>query len=259
MILYPFSFVNDFWGIFFLSAVSSLVVLVIYKYLSAPEKIKDAKDKIKANILAIRLYRDFWKVILASFGKSVLYTLKYFSLNLLPLVVVLPILAPIFSQMDVRYGMRPFEADEVAVVKAYFNVDVETLDIKLAQSDFVKPLMKPVFIKAKKEVDWKLAVRSDKAFDLAIEVGDKTYKKVLAAGKYTGAISNKKYSHSNFNHFIYPAEPLFVTGNELEAVYIAHPGKTVNFLGTRIHWLWHYLLWTLVIVLGLRKKFGVEF
>ena len=259
VILYPFTFVNDFWGILFLSAVSSLVVLVVYKYLSSPEKIKDSKDKIKANILAIRLYRDFWKVILTSFGKSVLYTLKYFSLNLLPLLVVLPVLAPIFAQMDVRYGMRPFTTDEVAVVKAYFNEDVENLGIKLVESDSFKPLMKPVFIKAEKQVNWKVAVQAQEAVDLEIQVGDSTYKKALAAGNYKGAISNKKYSGSKIDHFMYPAEPLFNSGKELNAVYIAHPGKTVNFLGTRIHWLWHYLVWVLVMVLGLRKKFGVEF
>ena len=259
VILYPFTFVNDFWGVLFLSAISSLVVLVVYKYLSSPEKIKDSKDKIKANILAIRLYRDFWKVILTSFGKSVLYTLKYFSLNLLPLIVVLPILAPMFAQMDVRYGMRPFNMDEVAVVKAYFNEDVENLDIKLVDNGAVKLLMNPVFVKAEKQVNWKVAVRSDKAIDLEIKVGDTTYKKALAAGNYKGAISNKKFSHSNIEHMMYPAEPLFNPAKELDAVYVGHPGKTINFLGTRIHWLWHYLVWVLVIVLGLRKKFGVEF
>ncbi len=259
VILYPFAFINDFWGILFLSAVSSLVVLVVYKYLSSPGKIKDAKDKIKANILAIRLYRDFWKVILISFGKSVLYTLKYFSLNLLPLVLVLPILVPIFSQMDVRYRMRPFQTGEAAVVKAYFNDAVDNLDIQLQASDSVKPLMNPVFVTAKKEVNWRVAVQADNAFDLQIKVGDKIHTKKLAAGNYKGAISNKKYSYSSINHFFYPAEPLFDSAGNLKAVYVAHPGKTVNFLGTRIHWLLHYLVLMLVIVLGLRKKFGVEF
>src|SRR5512136_868508 len=88
LVLYPFGFINPFWGVLFLSILMSFVVLMVYKKISSPKTIKATKEKIKANILAIRIYKDFWKVILSSFFKSMFYTVKYFSLNMVPLLVI---------------------------------------------------------------------------------------------------------------------------------------------------------------------------
>ena len=121
LLLAPFAKTAPFWGIFFLSVVTSLFVLVVYKAVSSPKKVKDTKNRIKANILAIRLYRDFWKIIVASFFKSLYYTGKYFVLNLGPLLLVLPLMFLLFVQMDIRYGMRPFNPGESIVVKARFR------------------------------------------------------------------------------------------------------------------------------------------
>ena len=124
----------------------SFIVLIVYKKISSPETIKITKEKIKANILAIRIYKDFWRVILSSFFKSMFYTAKYFSLNLVPLLVIIPILFPVFVQMDVRYGMRPFRVGEEMIIKAQVSQEPQGLDIKLLESGNIKPKMNPVFI-----------------------------------------------------------------------------------------------------------------
>lgn len=259
VILYPFSFINDFWGILFLSIVSSVVVLVIYKYASSPRLIRRAKNQVKSSILSIRLYKDFWRVILASFAKSLAYTLKYFVLNVGPILFIIPILMPVFAQMDVRYGMQPFEEGKILVVKAKFNRSVEDLDVQLLANRHVEPVMNPVFIKALNEVNWKLRVVNGGTTALEIKVGDRVVQKALFAGDYRGTISNKKFSRSQLDHFIYPVESLFPEDSHLEHIYVRHPGKLVSFLGTRIHWIIHYLVLVLIIVLTLRKRFNVEF
>ena len=55
-------------------------MLVVYRAVSSPAKVRETKNQIKAHILAIRLYRDFWRTIVSSFFKSLYYTGKYLSL-----------------------------------------------------------------------------------------------------------------------------------------------------------------------------------
>lgn len=266
--LYPFSFINDFWGIFFLSLITSLVVLVVYKYLSSPSKIRKAKDKIKANILAIRLYKDFWKVIIGSFFKSLFYILKYFALNIGVIIIILPLLLPLFVQMDVRYGMRPFQPGEEFIIEATFSQDPNSLDIQLLESENFKPTMNPVFINAFKdeektkpmrEVNWKVKVTGEGNAKIRIKVNDNIFEKTLLIGKHHKALSNKKFMDSSLEHFIYPVESLFPGKSDLNYIHIDYPGKIVSFLGLRIHWIIIYLVLVLIIVLALRKRFGVEF
>ena len=268
ILLYPFGFLGDFWELLFLSIVVSLIVLLIFKWVSSPKKIKDTKNKIKSNILAIRLYKDFWKVITASFFKSLFYTFKYFLLNFGPVLILLPFLLPFFVQMDIRYGMRAYENDEVFVVKAKFNSNVYDLDIKMLDNDNFKPVLNPVFINAYEdeehtrliqEVNWKLKTIKNGITDIQLKVNDRIISKNLVIGKYHGALSNKKLRKSSIGHFIYPVENLLAESDQVEAVMIQYPAKSISFLGIRTHWLVYHLILVVIIVLALRKRFGVEF
>jgi len=269
VLLYPFGFINEFWGILFLSALMSLVVLLIYKYISSPRLIKDTKNKIKGNILAIRIYKDFWKVIVISFFKSLFYTFKYFILNFGPVLLIVPILFPAFVQMDVRYGMRPYHVGEEIVIKTEFSQDPNELEVQLLDNGYFKPKMNPVFINSYKqleerkdpiqEVNWKVEAAQEGIAKIEIKVNDKVFEKSLVIGAFRGALSNKKYKDSSLGHFIYPAEGLLTEADTLEDIYIQYPGKSVSFAGIRTHWLIFNLVLVVIIVLAFRKKFGVEF
>ena len=278
IILYPFTFINEFWGILFLSFIISFVVLLVYKYVSSPRKIKNTKNQIKSNILAIRLYKDFWKVIIASFFKSLYYIFKYFALNLGPIIIIIAIMFPLFVQMDIRYGMRPFEVGENFVVKAAFKTNPNDLNIKLMDNNVTSLSMRPVYINSVvtkktlfafiikkekeihiKEVNWKLKSLNNGIHKVQIKVGSDIYEKDLIIGNYRGLLSNKKLGASSFQHFIYPGEGLLSAEGPLRSIYISYPGKNVVFLGMEIHWIILNIIIVVIVVLALRKRFGIEF
>ena len=259
VVMAPLDRLGDFWGILFLSIASSLIVLVVYRHISSPLRIRHAKDQIKASILAIRMYRDFWRVTLSSFLRSLFYTFKYFILNFAPLLLILPILVPVFAQMEVRYGMRPFTVGDTLIVKARVDEGAASMDLTLDESAGFSPAMAPVVVKALNEENWKLRIEKEGFHEIRLRGTDFSVGKSLVAGKYIGALSNRRYARSNWAHFIYPVESLFHEPGPVRSIALKYPGKRIEFLGTRIHWIWHYLVLMLIIVLGLRKRFGVEF
>jgi hypothetical protein len=259
MLLWPFAKFAPFWGIFFLSVVTSLFVLVVYRAISNPQKVKDTKNQIKAHILAIRLYRDFWKTIIVSFFKSLYYTGKYFVLNLIPLFVVLPLMFLLFVQMDIRYGMRPFRVNEDIMVKAGFSQDISKLSVELQADPHFQTRMNPVFITALREVNWKLRASQNGASDIAINVNGTTVRKNLLIGESVPALSNKKMAASSWAHFIYPVEKLLAPAPALKYISLEYPSRSIGFLGIHTHWLVYYLVLTMIIALALKKRFGVEF
>jgi hypothetical protein len=259
LLLAPFAKLPPFWGIFFLSLLTSLFVLAVYRAVSNPKKVTDAKNKIKAHILAIRLYRDFWKVIIVSFFKSLYYTGKYFVLNLFPLLLVLPLMFLLFVQMDIRYGMRPFRTDEDIVVKAGFSRDIGALDVELQADPHFGIRMNPVFITSLREVDWKLRAGRNGTGAIAISVNGTTVSKNLLIGAGLPALSNKKMAASEWAHFIYPVETLLGPAPGLETISLQYPPRSIGFLGIHAHWLVYYFALTMIIALALKNKFGVEF
>jgi hypothetical protein len=259
ILLYPFSFINEFWGILFLSILMSFVVLWIYKWISSPRLVRGAKDKIKANILAIRLYKDSGTVIIISFLKSVAYTFKYFVLNFLPLIVILPVLFPAFVQMDLRYRIRPFQVGEEMVVKAKLNTGIRGQGIRLLEDEHFKPAMSPIFIKALKEADWKLEAREPGKVNVKIKIGDRVYEKLAWIGKSRDAISNMKLRESSLEHFISPVESLLPADGEIDSIYIKHPDRQIKFAGISTHWLVYNIILMVIVVLALKNRFGIEF
>ncbi|MCP5049633.1 MAG: hypothetical protein GY940_20855 [bacterium] len=284
MILYPFSFLNEFWGILFISVLMGFVVLYGYKWISSPGAVKAAKNQIKANILAIRLYKDLWQVIVVSFFKSLAYTFKYFFLNFGPLILILPVLFPAAVQMELRYGSKSFDVGDTLMIKASFVSSPHDLDIQLMDSDYFKTTMNPVVIDAVvrddlhdlvtddldsdsenvkkisiKEVNWKVEALKTGAAVIKIKVGDKIFEKSLVIGASRDAMSNKRMKTSSLSHFLYPVESLLPGGGEVNHIQISYPGKEISFAGITMHWLWYNLILMVIIVVAFMKKFGIEF
>lgn len=259
LLLLPFAKLPPFWGILFLSLLTSLFVLVVYRWISSPAKVRETKNQIKANILAIRLYRDFWRTIVGSFFKSMFYTGKYFVLNLFPLLAVLPLMFLLFVQMDIRYGMRPFRSGESITVKARFASDIVAMEAAIAPSASFRAAMNPVYVDALREIDWKLKAVRDGRTDIAITVDGATASKSLVIGSGLPALSNRKLSASSLEHFIYPVEKLLEAPTPIRSISIQYPARSVSFLGLHAHWLVWYLALTMIIALALKNRFGVEF
>ncbi len=258
-ILYPFSFIGEFWGILFLSVAMSFAILLIYKYISSPVAIRTAKDRIKGNILGMRIYKDSGLIIISSFFKSLFYIAKYLGLNLVPLLVVVPLLFPVFVQMDVRYGMLPFQTGEKFVVKSAFNHDIDNLDIQLLPNPNFKPAMNPVFIRALKETNWKLIALKPGTTQIRVKVGGTVYEKTLVIGRSRAVLCNNKMKVSSWEHFIEPAETLLPSTGEMERITLHYPGRDVTFAGITAPWWLFNLILVVVIVLAFKRRFGVEF
>jgi|GEM_PF-572159 len=274
IILYPFGLIGSWAQILIVSVVSSFIILFFFKKLSSAEKKKKAKDRIRANIFAIRIYKDFWRVILQSFFKSIYYTGKYFILNFAPVLVFLPILFLLSVQLDVRFGMRPFQPGEQFILTAQLNRPPQEIEIQQLTSKQAAPLIPPVYIdsiddrgREVREVNWKMEAREEGPGELVFQIeGDRLTKSIVVGPDEGRPLSNRRFSSAGLSgfprlliSFIHPVEPLMASGNAVEEISLRYPPDTVRFLFLNTHWLVYYILFIFIVVLSLKNRFGVEF
>jgi len=267
VILFPLRNVNEFWPILFLSILMSFFILFLLKYISFPKKIKNEKEKIKANIFAIRIYKDFWKVILSSFFKSLFHTLKYFMFNLAPFLIIIPLLTPIFTQMESRYGVRPFKPSEVVVVKADLKKNIKDAEIYLMKNEHFNPVMPPVFMDYYSEkkgvrihqIDWKIKIIKNGVSTIDIIAFGKQFPKRIVIGDHKISLSDTKYDISGWGHILYPSESLFGENSDIRSISISYPGKLITFMGIKMHWIIWNLIIMVILILVFKDRFGVEF
>src|SRR6266567_8972942 len=101
-----------------ISLVIGLVMVVAFRYTSDQKAIHAAKDRLKAHLLALRLFQDQIHVVLRSYGRIVLATGHYLRLAFKPLLFVIVPMTFLLVQLDRYLESVPLEAGHSFLVKA---------------------------------------------------------------------------------------------------------------------------------------------
>ena len=106
LIFYPLKYTSPALGLLFTSLLTALLILTIFRLTSNQKKIKWAKDKVKAYILEIRLYRDQPRVILKALGNILLFNSMYLRYVLVPFLFIF---IPVIFIMPRSKSFLPFK------------------------------------------------------------------------------------------------------------------------------------------------------
>jgi hypothetical protein len=109
VVMTPFELLGVELALVLVSGLVGIVCLIIFKYISWQAGIKGVKNKIKGNMIAIRIYQDDLWIVFKSVTSVFLRNFQYLGLNFGP---ILPLLIPfvlVLSQFVVRYAYDPIE------------------------------------------------------------------------------------------------------------------------------------------------------
>ncbi len=258
------SWIPRSWDLMPLTLISILVgflVLIVYRTVSSPSLIRKSKDKIKAHILAIRLYKNEWRVILKSVSLSLFWTVRYFALNMIPLLILVPLLAPLFAQLEVRYGISPVEPGALVEIKGSFSHDLDGLEPELIAESWYRPVMAPVYVYARNEAHWRIEILEPGVHRLGIKTSQGRMDKLVRCGDtgHRPALSQKRHRGHILAGLLYPVEPAFEVSEPAYAIQINYPGRHFEVVGLTLHWIWLHLLVVIAVALSQKKRFGIEF
>jgi len=280
IIYFPAKFL-PLWGqLLYAVFISTLIALGIYKLVSSPQRITHTKNLIKGAILEMRLFRDNARVMVLAFLKAIFQTGKYFLLNIFPVIVIFPLLLPLLAQLDTRLSNRPLKVGEIFLVELKLSKSLQDCQVELMPSKYYRPLINPVNVFSRNEVNWKLQALQVGRSDLKVKVNGRVYSKEICI-EQEGIISAHKFQPDLYNHRLYPLQgnlatilsnfffrfvPLFypVSGvfpadGDVLALSIDYPIRNFCFLFLCWHWMLSYLVLVIILALILKKRFGVDF
>jgi len=106
-VLLPFRSLSPWFGLAVVSLLTALLMLEVYKLTSNQSAIRRAKDRIKAHLLEMRLYKDSLRVTLRAQAGILKANLAYMGANLKPLLVMIVPLVLILARLSVWYDRAP--------------------------------------------------------------------------------------------------------------------------------------------------------
>ncbi|MBI2964155.1 MAG: hypothetical protein HYY35_10410 [Deltaproteobacteria bacterium] len=244
-------------GLVLVSALGGVAALAAFRWTSRPAAIREARRRVQAHLLAVRIYRDDLGVVFRA-QASVLRALgAYVGHMLVPFLVLLPPFALLFAHLDARWSSRAMRPGERAVLKAV--VDQGELRLwKLEGSEGVAVDSPPVRIAARREVAWRIqAIREGTHHLSLVGPGGRVDKQVVVASGEAGAAARRSAAGLG-SLFLAPAESPIEAGAGVRTIEVGYAPRALTVLGWHTHWIVVFLVVSTAVALTLRRRAGVE-
>jgi uncharacterized membrane protein (DUF106 family) len=260
-ILWPFRSLSPWFGLTAVSLLTALLMLEVYKLTSNQAAIRRAKDRIKAHLLELRLYKDNMRVTLSAQAAILRANLAYMGANLRPLAVMIIPLVLVLAQLSLWFDRAPLAPGQETLVKVGFDkaVDPMTLDLALDPPPGIEITSPAVRIADEPEAVWRLKAVSPGAGRLVVRVGRLSVEKSVAVGGgRLDRVSALASRGSFWKRVLYPGEPPLPAATPVRSVEILYPAARLTAFGLQIHWLVAYLVLSIVFGFALKGVFRVE-
>jgi len=257
----PFRGLSPWVAMIVVSFLTGLLMLFIFRHTSNQEGIRRIKNKIKAHLLELRLYKDSLAQQLTSQGKILSANFKYFSYALKPmLVMVIPVML-ILIQLNLWFGSRSLDIGDEALVKVKLMEGINPLqtDIRLEVPPGIAVETPPLRIEDEREIDWRLRATEKGVYNILFRYQDETFTKSVAVGQNRlSKIAALKPGKGLLEQAFNPGEKPLPKNAPIESAENTYPGQRMNLFGWRIHWLIAYFGLSIVFGFAFRGVFKVE-
>ena len=259
LVCWPFLAFPPIWAMTTISLLSGVVMVWIFGKVSAQDTIKQLRERIRGNLIGVRLFQSDIGVVLQLQRRIFGDTFSYMRYALVPMVVLLVPVVLIMTQLNLRFAARPLEPGESAVIKAYVR-DAGLLDaeVSLEVPDGMTVETPAVRIPSAREVAWRVRVETRGGHWMKVRVGGQELETRLMAGDPWGAVPQRRTGRGVWDTFLYPGEPPIPSDHPVEAVEIVYPPLELGVFGWSINWLVAFFVLSLAFGFAFKDVLGVE-
>jgi uncharacterized membrane protein (DUF106 family) len=233
-----------------MSAIVGFIAILIFKYTSNQKMIGKLKDSIKANMLALKLFKDSISVTFQSQGRLFKCALLRLLYSIQPMLVMFIPFCLICSQMGVWYQARPLLTGEQAniVIQLSGNPDEQLPNLELLENPAYESTVTGFKIPSKRQLVWKIKADRDGLHKLSFSVNGQTYDKDLVIGDKMMRVSEMRPGWNFSDILFHPWEKPFKKDSIIQSISIEYPERTSYTSGT--DW-WIFYLIAISMIFGL--------
>jgi hypothetical protein len=247
------------WQVVVLALPAALFALAVYKLVSRQQAIRDAKEKIIAHLLELRLFRDDMRVLLRAEGRVFLSIGRYLGYSLVPMAVMLPVFLLMLIQIESRFAFRGLAPDEQALVTVGVVSDrpISHLPARLDAGDGLRVATPALRADASREIYWRIRAVSAGTHALKIHVGNEQADRIVTADVDDGAMTTA-YRANDVRTLLDPFATALPSSGPVATLAIDYPRARGEFAGLSST-SWIFCAAVMVFAFALRRFFDVSF
>ena len=258
LLLAPFRSLAPAWPVAFVSLLTALLMLWAYRRVSDQDALGVVRNRLRAHLLALRLFGHDSLVILRVQASVLRDTGVYLRLSLLPVAVMTLPLLVILSQLNLRFSARPLAQGESATVTVRLAVPTDAATAPaIAPSRNLAVETPPVRMPARREISWRIRALAEGDGFLSFQWQGQEYRKRVAVGG-RWAPAPRARGATVIDVLTNPAERPLDSALSVRSIEVAYGDLEVRVFGWEADWLVLFLLETLAFALLLKRPLRVE-
>ncbi len=262
LIITPLKNLDPIWSLALFSLVIGIIMLIIFRYTSDQQRIRETKSKIREYIFELSLFKDEIGIVLSAQKNIFIHNLKYIKYALRPVLFIMIPLALILIQLESWYGHRPLKPDESAIVSLKLREGGPALsDITLTAGEGITVETPPLRIPDQNETDWRIRAREagDRYLTFSLP-GEEIRQKVVISE--TGLVQVSPLASASASGFtdtlLNPALMPLPEDSRVERIEIGYPAMSIEIYKWRVHWLIIVFVLSIAFGFALKGLFRVE-
>jgi hypothetical protein len=258
--LWPFQSLSATWQIIITAVPVTAFALLVFRFASDQEGIKSAKNKIKAYLLELWLYKDDLDILFRAQGQVLRHSLIYLRHALMPLLIMIVPLALVIVQIESLYAFRGLNAGQ-SVILAVTVDEKQSLDAIEADLILTPGLAQetpPLRIGDSHQVLWRIRGETPGQHDAVIRLGEREITKQIVVGDADARLAPIIYREGDWRMLGFPSGMPIDADAGVLAVELPYKRGRGEFAGLSSA-TWLMMGATLILGFVFRGFFGVTF
>ena len=230
-----------------ISAITGILLLIIYKYTSNQRAIGRVRNEIKANLLSLKLFKDSIIVTLQAQGRLFRGAFLLLLHSLIPMLIMIVPVILLLAQMGMWYQSRPLHIGEETVVTVKVNGDIKKQKpgLVLQSTPAVEATVGPVRIFTRREICWKIKAKENGYHQLIFSDGEQKFTKNLVIGDGYMRINPERPNRLWSKILLNPDEEPFGPESTVQSISIIFPERESYTSGSD-WWLVYFFVASMV-------------
>jgi hypothetical protein len=233
-------------------------MVIVFRYTSDQKAIGRAKDRLKANLLAVRLFQDQLPVVMRAYGRILHGTGSYLRLAFTPfLIAILPITFLII-QLDRYFGWMPLRPAQTFLVEARVDDPAAANEIELQLPTELASSAPAVHIPKDKEVVWRLVAQREGQYDIHIAAAGQTASKQVIVAPGLARVSPLRLRGNFWERMFTSSEPALAENSPIQSIAVIYPPRVINFAWMEWNWIVLFFVVSLIAGFIFKSVLGIQ-
>lgn len=242
------------------SLVTAVWALLLFKAVTPQDKMNRVRDRLFGHIYEMGLYQDHLRVVGRIQWDLARANLRYLSLTLPYLVVLTVPMVLTLAQLDSRFSHRPLVPGEETVFSLTLSAEAaaDLNSLRLTVPAGIEVSAGPVRDRATGSVAWRLAINEPGEYELVVLQGDQELmRRIVPVGEQlvsVGETSRQSWLHT----VLYPGAPALPADSIIAAMTLKLPLRSISYFGLDMDWLVAFMVFSLLVGLGIKDVLRVS-